>query len=54
MFWAVDANLYGIAQIVQESEVHLQTALDRKIPTEDMKLLQDAIMHVYAPFKIVV
>ncbi|KAF9014155.1 hypothetical protein BDQ17DRAFT_1536631 [Cyathus striatus] len=46
MFWSVDERLYNVDQLVEDAQVHIDRALDRNAPPEDMELLYNAFKHV--------
>jgi hypothetical protein len=50
MFWSTDDGLYNVDQLTRNAQDHIDTALKRNTPKEDMELLQEAFEHMYVHF----
>lgn len=48
MFWSVADDLYNVVELVRTADEKMKTAVERRRPPEDIKLLADAIRHMYA------
>ncbi|PFH51695.1 hypothetical protein AMATHDRAFT_142017 [Amanita thiersii Skay4041] len=46
MLWSIDDGLYSVDQLLIDDERHIQTAIKRNMPQEDIKLLHDAFRHI--------
>lgn len=46
MFWSIDENLYNADQLLEEAQTHIDRAIERKAPAEDLELLQNAFKHL--------
>lgn len=49
MFWSTDDKRYYVDQIHRERKVHMDRAIARNRPPEDIALLKAALRHMYAP-----
>ncbi|KAF6763738.1 SNF2 family N-terminal domain-containing protein [Ephemerocybe angulata] len=45
MFWSVDENRHFVDEIHRNAKKHMETALKRNRPPEDIQLLEDALRH---------
>lgn len=50
MFWSTDEGLYNVDQLTQDAQDHINTAMKRNVPKEDMELLREAFKHMYVRF----
>lgn len=46
MFWSTDEGLYNVDQLTQDAQDHINTAMKRNVPKEDMELLREAFKHI--------
>lgn len=50
MFWSVDEDLYNVDQLLGDAQDHINTAIKRKVPQEDLALLHNAFRHMYVSY----
>lgn len=46
MFWSIDENLYNADQLLEDAQVHINRAIERNAPPEDLELLHKAFKHL--------
>lgn len=46
MFWSVEDGRYNVDQLARDAQIHINRAIERNTPPEDMNLLYDAFKHV--------
>lgn len=47
LFWFVSDELYNAQQLVADADEHINKAIDRGMPAEDIAAIQTAFMHLY-------
>jgi hypothetical protein len=48
LFWFVSDELYNAQQLVASADEHINKAIEREMPSEDVSAIQTAFMHLYA------
>ena len=48
LFWFVSDELYNAQQLVADADGHINKAIERGMPSEDISAIQTAFMHLYA------
>ena len=51
MFWSTDDKRYNVDQLYREGKVHMDRAIARNLPPEDIALLKDALRHMFVPIR---
>ncbi|RDB22176.1 putative ATP-dependent helicase C23E6.02 [Hypsizygus marmoreus] len=46
MFWSTDDALYNVDELAKNAQEHINIAIERKMPPEDLALLNEAFKHV--------
>ncbi|KAJ3576884.1 hypothetical protein NP233_g125 [Leucocoprinus birnbaumii] len=46
MFWHVDETFYNVDSLAQHAQTHIERAIERNMPEEDIQLVRDALHHV--------
>ncbi|KAH0583510.1 hypothetical protein H2248_009137 [Termitomyces sp. 'cryptogamus'] len=46
MFWSSDEKLFGVDEMLKNSAEFVRIALKRKVPSEDLRLLDEAVKHI--------
>jgi hypothetical protein len=55
MFWFVDPNMFNVDEMAKNASTDLRKAAERKVSSDDMRLMREAYIHVYVlPFNDVV
>jgi hypothetical protein len=47
LFWRVDDRLYNADELVKNANKHIERAIKRGMPEEDISLLESAFNHLY-------
>jgi len=47
MFWFTDSSMFNVVEMNQHAAKTLTKAMERNVSGDDLKLLQDAQMHMY-------
>ena len=46
MFWSTDDGLYNVIELLKNAQSHIDTAIKRNMPRQDIDLLHEAFKHV--------
>jgi hypothetical protein len=54
MFWFTDSDMFNVVEMNQLAAKNLRNAMERHVSDDDLKLLQDAHMHMYSTSSLLI